>query len=332
VWLLAACAVIAVGVATPIVVTSGHGGGAEPPPTVRPAAQTWDSGVFAGYGPAGDEKFAAWRGAPIQTATDFVSGQTWSQIEDPTTTIDAWRSEPDVQLALSTPMWPASPGGSLAAAASGTYNTYFASLGRALVAAGRDDTIMRIGWEFNTTFYRWSVTTAADAANYAAAWRQIVTAMRGVPGQHFGFVWNPAIQTDGTSPELSYPGDKYVTAIGLDVYDRNRVSGQSPQARWNDLVTTGYGLQWQAGFAAAHHKPIAFPEWGLVSQPRNPGIGGGDDPYFVTQMREWFASHRTAFEDYFNSDTTYGAYFGLTTGSGKFPNAARTYRSLYAAR
>lgn len=285
--------------------------------------------MFSGYGPSGDVRFAAWRGAPIQTATDFISGQTWSQISDPTTTIDAWRSEPQVKLVLSTPMWPAS-GGNLVAAAAGEYNTYFASLGRSLVAAGRSDTILRIGWEFNTTFYRWSVATPSDAANYAAAWRQLVTAMRDVPGQHFEFVWNPAIQTGGVSPALSYPGDKYVSAIGLDVYDRNRLIGQSAEARWNDLVETGYGLQWQADFADSHDKPIAFPEWGLVSQPRNPGIGGGDDPYFVTQMRKWFASHHTAFEDYFDSDTSYGAYFGLTTGNGKFPNAARTYRSLYS--
>ena len=102
-----------------------------------------------------------------------------------------------------------------------------------------------------------------------------------------------------------------------------------PAARWSDLVTNGYGLAWQARFAAAHHKPIAFPEWGEVIATSTPGLGGGDDPYFIEQMRRWFASHQTAFEDYFNSDTSYGTYYGIDTGSGKFPTASATYRSLW---
>lgn len=295
----------------------------------RPASQTWDSGVFSGYGPKGDLAFARWRGAPLQTATDFMSSEGWAQIADPVATINLWRSAPAVRLVLSVPMWPTSGGGSLTAAAAGDYNAYFASLARSLVAAKRSDTILRIGWEFNTTFYLWAVHSAQDAADYAAAWRQIVTAMRSVPGQHFGFVWTPNAQPDGLDPSLSYPGDGFVSEIGLDVYDQDRTIGRSPQARWTDLVNNGYGLAWQASFAAAHDKPIAFPEWGAVIAGSTPGLGGGDNPYFISHMRQWFASHRTAFEDYFNSDTNYGTYYGLHTGSGKFPLAAATYRSLW---
>ncbi len=57
------------------------------------------------------------------------------------------------------------------------------------------------------TWYRWSVRTAADAAHYAAVWRQIVTAMRSVPGQHLNFDWAPTIAVGGLNPALSYPGD-----------------------------------------------------------------------------------------------------------------------------
>lgn len=300
------------------------------PPTARPADQTWDSGVFSGYGPSGDLAFAAWRGAPIQTATDFMSSEGWAQIADPVTTTSLWRSAPGVRLVLSVPMWPTTGGGSLAGVASGADNQYFASLARSLVAAGRAHTMLRIGWEFNAPFYVWAVRSAADASMYAEAWRQIVGAMRSAPGQHFGFVWTPNAQPGGLDPALSYPGDGYVSDIGLDVYDQDQTLGQSPQARWSDLVNNGYGLAWQAAFAGRHGKPIAFPEWGLVLQLTAPGLGGGDNPYFVAQMRGWFAAHHTDFENYFNSDTTYGTYYGLHTPANKFPAAATTYRSLWS--
>jgi hypothetical protein len=327
-WVGVAAGGVLIVVAVAIAVTQR--GSHSPAPTHRPASQTWASGVFAGYGPSGDQHFAAWRGAPLQTATDFISAETWAQIADPMTTIDLWRSAPNVQLVLSVPMWPTTGGGTLAAAATGAYNPYFASLARSLVAANRGTTIVRIGWEFNTTFYRWAVRTPTDAALYAEAWRQMVTSMRSVPGQHFGFVWTPNSQPGGLDPALSYPGDGYVTDIGLDVYDQDQTLGQSPQARWSDLVNKGYGLAWQASFAASRGKPIAFPEWGEVLATHSPGLGGGDNPYFITQLRRWFGSHHTAFEDYFDSDTKYGTYYGLTTGSGKFPTAARTYRALWS--
>jgi beta-mannanase len=259
-----------------------------------------------------------------------MSSDTWAQISDPATTIDLWRSAPTVQLVLSVPMWPTTGGGSLAAAANGDYNDYFASLARALVAAHRSATILRIGWEFNTSFYPWAVTSPASAALYAEAWRQIVTAIRSAAGQHFGFVWTPNGQPGGLDPALSYPGDGYVSDVGLDVYDQDQTLGQSPQARWSDLVGKGYGLAWQAKFATAHSKPIAFPEWGEELSTTSPGLGGGDNPYFITQMRRWFAAHHTAFEDYFNSDTNYGTFYALDGGSDKFPRSAATYRSLWS--
>jgi hypothetical protein len=313
-----------------IAIVADHGGRSSTALLRRPASQTWDSGVFSGYGPSGDQEFARWRGAPLQTATDFISAESWSQIADPARTIDLWRSEPNVRLVLSLPMWPTTGGGSLAEVASGSDDRYFAALGRSLVAAGRGDTIVRIGWEFNATFYRWAVTTPAAATQYAAAWRQIVTAMRDAPGQRFGFVWTPNRQTGGLDPALAYPGDGVVNAIGLDVYDQDETSGQPAQARWSDLVNDGYGLAWQASFASTHHKPIAFPEWAEELATTSPGLGGGDNPYFITAMRQWFAAHRTAFEDYFNSDTSYGTYYALTTARRTFPKSAATYLSLWS--
>ncbi len=92
----------------------------------------------------------------------------------------------------------------------------------------------------------------------------------------------------------------------------------------------GYGLAWQARFAAAHGKPIAFPEWALAHNSRLPAASRGDDPMFIRNMSAWFGSHNTSFENYFDADApTVNLFFGITTGTGFFPHAAALYRRLY---
>jgi hypothetical protein len=293
------------------------------------ATPTWRSGVFAGFGPTADQQFGAWRGAPIQTATDYTSSENWTNLQNPIWTISHWAAVPSVQPDLSVAMWPAT-GGDLATAASGAYNSYFKTLAQNLVSGGLPGASIRLGWEFNGTWYPWSVKTAADGANYAAAWRQIVTAMRSVRGQRLSFDWAPTQSAGGVDPALSYPGDAYVTDIGLDVYDWNPTYNATATDRWNALANSGYGLAWQASFAATHRKPIAFPEWGLVYYRPYPPVGGGDDQAFIQNMHSWFASHNTLFENYTNiDDLTNGVDYGLTTGNGAFPQAAALYHQLF---
>jgi hypothetical protein len=299
--------------------------------TASASTPKWRSGAFVGYGGAGLSQFAEWRGAPVQTATDYLGSDNWGEIEDPAWAITQWAADRAVTPDLSVAMWPAT-GGSLSAAASGAYNSYFATLANNLVAGGLGSVSIRLGWEFNASWYRWSVGSASGAAEFAAAWRQIVTAMRAVPGANFGFDWCPDLQAGGVNPALAYPGDAYVSDIGMDVYDWNETaSNETAAERWSDIVNKGYGLAWQASFASAHGKPIAFPEWGLVSELADPGAGGGDDPSFVQNMFNWFGSHEMSFEDYFDTDApSIDTDYGLTTGNGQFPNAAALYQKLYS--
>jgi hypothetical protein len=299
------------------------------PPTGS-AVTSWRSGVFAGYDPRSDESFGHWRGGAVETATNYMPAVTWNQIASPQRLLSSWKQAPNLQLVLSVPMWPMT-GGDMMLAAAGAYNSYFQQLASALISIGRADTIMRIGWEFNTSYFRWSVTTPAQARLYAAAWRQIVTAMRDVSGERFSFVWNPDLSNNGVDPAKAYPGDNYVTDIGLDVYDRSRAPGATPQRRWHQLVHAKYGLAWQAKFAAKHGKALAFPEWGLVRRPGLRTTSGGDDPYFIAHMHRWFSRHHTDFEDYFDFDPVQSvASFAIT--NGEFPKAAAAYRRLFTSR
>jgi hypothetical protein len=302
-------------------------------------ARWWRSGVFDGAGPYGDLAFADWRGAAITTATDFLPANTWSEIEDPAWAIDVWRSAPSVTPGLSVAMWPWS-GGSLVEAAAGEYDGHFAKLAENLVDAGLGGVTIRLGWEFNGSWYRWAVKNAAGAAQFAQAWRTIVDAMRSIPGQSFNFDWAPDLAFGGVNPALAYPGNAYVSDIGLDVYDWARSAGETATTRWNGLVDATYGLQWQATFAAAHDKPVAFPEWGLTYTPSSSSKGsfrpsprskaGDDDTLFIRNMYDWFSSHETAFEDYFDSDSiSVRLDDAITDAFNPFPKATALYRQLF---
>lgn len=289
----------------------------------------WKSGVFAGYGPAADEQFATWRGAPVQTATDYLESTDWDDIENPAWDIWAWRQSPGIQPVFSVQMWP-NTGGSLAAAAAGRYNAHFAAMARRLIAGGLGSAIIRLGWEFNAAWYPWSVHNAREASQYAEAWRQIVGTIKRVRGGHFGFDWSMTISTGGINPARAYPGNAYVSSIGMDVYDWNSpTSNENPSQRWKEIVGDRYGLTWQARFAAAHHKPVSFPEWAVAYELLAPLAGGGDDPTFIQNMYDWFATHHTAFEDYFDADANFVDY-GLTTGNGMFARSTALYKRLYA--
>lgn len=311
-----------------IAVAGGCLAAALPGTALASSSRTWKSGVFAGYGPWQDEEFEAWRGAPIQTATDYMEWSNWSEIEDPSWDIAAWQQAPSIQPVLSIPMW-AATGGSLSAAAAGSYNQYFATMAKNLIAGGLGSAIIRLGWEFNGDWYPWSATNSTTAAEYAKAWRAIVGTIQAVPGGHFTFDWSMTVNDGGVNPSLAYPGDQYVNYIGMDVYDWDESPGMTAAQRWNAIVNDGYGLAWQANFAAQHHKQISFAEWALAYDPNDPGAGGGDDPTFIQNMYNWFGSHNTAFEDYFDADAN-GDDFGITTGNGEFPNATALYEQLYS--
>ncbi len=213
------------------------------------------------------------------------------------------------QLVLGVPMIPTQNGepmGTLAKGAAGDYDGDFATLANTLVHYGESNAILRIGWEFNGTWYPWAVTDETAAVEFAAYFRQIVTTMRSVPGTAFQFVWNP---TSGPEPEAAqnaYPGDAYVNDIGLDLYDQVWGVPMDPPLAWARYVTEVDGLQWLSSFAAAHHKPVVIPEWAVTIRPDGHGLG--DDPLYVAKMAQWINQHDVAFSSYFDADAPDGQH------------------------
>ncbi len=186
----------------------------------------------------------------------------------------------------------------LVAAAAGQYNSQFRDLGKLLVEDGLGHTIIDLGREMNGTWYEWSEHRAppSEPDAYIRAWRQIVTAMRSVPGQHFKFLWN--VFMDSAAVADAWPGSKYVDYIGSDIFDwyggpkntyPHTASGALDHAsKWQQILTSEPGgLNWTAAFAKAAGKPIIIPEWGLDFHT----FGGQDDPQFITNMLAWMKAH-----------------------------------------
>ena len=285
----------------------------------------------------------------------------------------AWTAgQPNRQFIFAVPLLPGGVDGSgpktgdgagkpvsLAEGATGAYDGYWAGLARALLDHHLDHAILRLGWEWNGTWYAWKVVTLEDAHNFAAYWRHIVDAIRSVHGaENLKFDWNVSsgLKTAYDYKE-AYPGDDYVDYIGIDVYDETWVSspeypkgfyplppGDSDsdiqarhEAAWKEstLAASNLGIEYWQKFADDHHKQLTIPEWGLIVRPAPNDRGGGDDPFYVQRMYEYIQdpAHHVYFASYFDCDAG-GDGNSLISGlNGKpvaFPKSQALYRQLFS--
>jgi len=280
-------------------------------------------GDYAGWvNPSGIASFGSTTGTHPTMATDYLDRTDGWAAMDNGGGVGGWAGT-GYRLVLGVPILPGV--GTLAQGATGAYNQYFTTLAQNLVAQGEGNAILRLGWEFNGTWYPWSVASNTDAQNFAAFWVQIVDTMRAVPGQQFQFLWNPNLG-GSTSWSLTnaYPGNAYVDYIGSDVYDEYWGTPQTPQNAWSNILTQSWGLNWLTSFAASQGKPIAIPEWSVCF--RSDGHGLGDDPYFINQFANWISTNNVAFTDIFSFNDTAGGQDNDIT-DGNFPNALAAFKS-----
>jgi beta-mannanase len=230
------------------------------------------------------------------------------------------------------PMLPTDGTSTLAKGAAGNYDTNFTTIGTALVSAGFADAYLRVGWEFNGSWYPWAAKQ--DPTNWVAYYQHIVKVFRAVPNSKFKFDWNTSLGTNQLAPDQVYPGDSNVDFIGMDAYDQFWGAANSivtsNTTRWNDLLTTSYGLNWLVTFGQQHNKAISIPEWGVSY--RTDGHGGGDDPTYVTNMAAWFIANKVAYQNYydFNNSTVQNAILNVQGSSYKnnqFPQSAAAYQA-----
>jgi len=199
--------------------------------------------------------------------------------------------------------------------AAGKFNADYVHIAQSLVKHGFPNAFVRVGWEFNGGWYVWAGKNSPTL--WAQGFRQIVQAMRSVPGQHFRFVWNPALYEQQFWPDAAYPGDDVVDVIATDAYNSSWDPGyREPLTLWRSVSTDAWGLNTVADFARRHHKPLAFPEWGTGNRPD--GHGGGDDPLYIVNMANFIRTHDVAFQSYWDFPAS---DYNAQLSGGKFPAA-----------
>jgi hypothetical protein len=191
--------------------------------------------------------------------------------------------------------------------AQGDFNSYAAVLGKSLVAAGLEHSVLRIGAEMNGIWEEDYVgTTVQEQRLWAECFANEATALRQAPGEKFLIDWNPNACVGDIPFANFYPGNAYVDIVGLDIYD---VSCLTPLLRqtFKQLSATRDGITSFENFAAARGKPISFPEWGLKKYPN------GDDPGYIDGIGAIFDRRDVAFEAYFNVNLIIRPYLPLGT-------------------
>ncbi|MCE0537874.1 glycoside hydrolase family 26 protein [Kineosporia rhizophila] len=311
------------------------------------AAQKKDAvrmGVFAGTKLGDVRAFEKWAKHEISYVTDFGPRQTWDDIAHPEALLAEWKGS-GYTLVYAVPMLPETlnPDNSMKRknplmrqGGKGEYNDHFVTLAENLVQAGQKKAILRVGWEFNLRSWAWGTD---DEKLYIDFYREIVDAMRSVPGQDFEFDWNPNNGFNPNPGEKYYPGDKYVDYVGVDVYDLH--AGVYPYPKkcdeacrnerqtraWTEAIYGGpHGLAFWTDFAAQHDKPVALPEWGLWD--RFDKTGGGDNPLFIHFMHDYISrpQNNVAYANYFNLNSFQGEH-SLTKS---FRKSGKEFRELFA--
>jgi hypothetical protein len=294
----------------------------------------------------------------VTIASAYEAQQTWSYIDGEDWQLSPWaqwvRAKSGRNLSLGVPLLPDS-GGSLASCAAGQYDVYWRNLANKLAYYGLHWAYLRLGWEMNGDWFTWGAPNGSGKeASYAGCFRRVVQVMRQAqPANQWKFVWNPG--HDGWNTATYYqkvwPGDGYVDVVGVNIYDQSWATNTYPypstcdascrlsrqQNAWNNYFVPQ--LNTLRNFAAAHGKPMAFPEWGLII--RSDGHGGGDNPYFIQKMYEFIAdpATNTVFHTYFDtSRTSHDSRVGPSTaqdnpsGSTRMPNGAARFRQLFGSQ
>jgi len=101
--------------------------------------------------------------------------------------------------------------------ADGAWDKYFHSYARS-VAAYHAPIAIDFDHEFNGPWFGWG-EKHQTAASFVSAWRRIVEIFRQNGATNVIWIWNPNRSSSATVPIASwYPGDNYVSWVGLDAY------------------------------------------------------------------------------------------------------------------
>jgi len=275
------------------------------------SGKDWHSGIWASGDMASGERveaFGEWRGTAVDAITMYPSNETWEKIRTSEWHIATFDAS-DAVLSYGLPLLPVNSGDTLADVANGKQDGVFREVADLLVAHGRGNSIVRLGWEANGAWFPWNATVNT-ADDYKAAYRNVVGVMKEqAPDLIFDFDIGCGVSLRGQENRLDalttlYPGDDVVDLIGCDTYDWHHTT-VTDEASWESAQRpkNSPGIADVADFAKSRGKGLSYPEWGVASEEEG---GMGDNPFFITKMRGFFEDHADilVLEAYFSEPDT----------------------------
>ena len=297
------------------------------------------------------DEYATWLNRSLVWGHGSQGWENWGSVEKSFWLIVPWSkwvaALPGRRVVLSVPLIPGTPKGekpfTLKEGATGAYNSHFAQLAKMLVDHKLDNSIIRLGWEFDGSWYPWAARTPENAGYFAQCFKQVVTTMRAQPGaEKLTFCWNGC--GEGLPFELAaaYPGDDCVDFVGLDIYDKTWAQDVYPYPpnasaaeklerqtkAWAALCNGKFGIKAWLAFAKAHKKPFMIPEWGLWKT--KDGHGGDDNPFFVQQMFTLIHDPENNVYEAAYWDAREAKVIPTGGTTSQYPKSAELFRNLFS--
>lgn len=179
---------------------------------------------------------------------------------------------------------------------------------------------VRIGWEQNGGWMKWNTQNNGQEGNFILAFQRIVTLLRSMDTEgRCRPVWCPSRGAE--PPERTYPGDAYVSVVGIDTYWETKYGAPAdPVAAFAFMRTDGWGFDWQVGFARAHGKGLAVCEWGVQLDTA---------AAFFKLAFAFFTANGYLYVNYWDSNAEYPGRLSpeVIGGVPQYPASAAAYRA-----
>jgi hypothetical protein len=291
---------------------SGLNGG-EPPldsGSSEAAAMTGALGYMVGIKtnsvPTGPAKLEGWLGRPMDLAGTTITTMSYIGSGTPYTTASGAHPLLECSFPLLSIFGESNGLSDMAQAASGAYDATYEAMAQALAAWPNPLLSVRIGWELNGNWYKWSngVGTNATYANFVSAFKRAAVLVR-KHNPHALIQWNlawgqpdPTPYWPGAYDATKNPGG--VDVVSMDFYQANisKYNNGGNQSAWS-LAQSGttIDLDWMVTFAQSKGVKIALSEYGAGS-PSSGGEGSGaglDDGAWTAASIAWMNAQLPGF-------------------------------------
>jgi hypothetical protein len=263
-------------------------------------------GIKTNGTPTGPAKVEAWLGRPLDIAGTTITTTSYIGSGTPYTTASGAHPLLECSFPLLSIFGESNALTDMAQAASGSYDATYEAMAEALAGWANPLLSVRIGWEFNGNWYKWSnvVGTHATYANYVSAFKRAAALVR-KHNPHVLIQWNiawgqpdPTPYWPGAYDATNNPGG--VDVISMDFYQANisQYNNGGKQSTWA-LAQSGVtiDLDWMVAFAQKNGVKIALSEYGAGSSSSNgEGSGAGlDDGTWTAASIAWMNAQPPGF-------------------------------------